>query len=700
MTKVNYSKRRCASVANSSQGRWLLATFATMVGCTLWAVANAAEQIDSGWAVGVPSPFSTGGRDEDPHQQMLLRRVLDETNVPLLKTVPNRPSAPTGTAQSAAGNQAKVDSQKEPRVASRPEGVDGWHPSNPAAPASSATPQAVNTPLAIAPSTALASPSTDATTAPIARPTTPQFETPKIPIVTTKTPSSDDAECDGSGQPQHVTTAKQPTHSPALPSLADAYNLLPSDAPSTTAARKQYPADGPDHEAMDAEALKALGSSLEADCSGAAPGTVPVKIGKSSSPAIGPIADDATDAAPDTSAGGAVAVEQKPAPLVVPRKPAPVSAATEKPNTSATTQAAPPIVQPTAQPAAPPPLTKQLLALRTRVRTVLKGYYRKQLNTADNDPWEVMHGMLAYELQSRVRQGGPNGNPITSVGWLCYNKPCKGQALLYVNPEGEVRAKYGVGLQGHLGQLLAMLAQCHVSADYPIHVGKNEFTVHDLIEAEKKTCYPKSELTFKLIALQHYIDLNEKWVNDQGVEWDFPRLISEEIAQPIRGAACGGTHRLSGLSLAVKKRIERGEPLDGEYARADEFVKKYQQYAFRLQNRDGSLSTQWFRGAGDEDDLDRRIKTTGHILEWLCYSLSDEELREPQTVRAVTYLSNIMYSNYDHEWEIGPRSHATHALMLYDERVFQPFDAKDAPVAVYQTPPQVAKSNQATAAKR
>ena len=32
-----------------------------------------------------------------------------------------------------------------------------------------------------------------------------------------------------------------------------------------------------------------------------------------------------------------------------------------------------------------------------------------------------------------------------------------------------------------------------------------------------------------------------------------------------------------------------------------------------------------------------------------------------------------MYSNYDHEWEIGPRSHATHALMLYDERVFQPF---------------------------
>ena len=160
---------------------------------------------------------------------------------------------------------------------------------------------------------------------------------------------------------------------------------------------------------------------------------------------------------------------------------------------------------------------------------MLKGYYRKQLNSRDNDPWEVMHGMLAYGVHSRIRQGGPRGEPITSVGWLCYNKPCKGQTLMYVTPQGEVRAKYGVGLQGHLGQLLAMLAQCHVSADYPIHVGKHEFTIHDLIEAEKKTCYPKSELTFKLIALQHYLDLNDTWVNDQGVEWDYSAADARRI---------------------------------------------------------------------------------------------------------------------------------------------------------------------------
>jgi hypothetical protein len=58
-----------------------------------------------------------------------------------------------------------------------------------------------------------------------------------------------------------------------------------------------------------------------------------------------------------------------------------------------------------------------------------------------------------------------------------------------------------------------------------------------------------------------------------------------------------------------------------------------------------------------------------------------------------------MYSNYDNEWEVGPRSHATHALLLYDERVFQPFD-KDGPVASYQTPARVAKNNQSTSSNR
>ena len=345
---------------------------------------------------------------------------------------------------------------------------------------------------------------------------------------------------------------------------------------------------------------------------------------------------------------------------------------------SAVADAPPAVEEPAPKPL--PPLSQQMKNLRAKVRRVLKAYYNRPLNSRENDPWECMHGMLAYGVHSQIRQGSPNGKTITLVGWLCFNRPCKGYTLLYTTPENELRAKQGVGLQGHMGQFLAMLAQSQVSPEYPIRIRDQEYTINDLIEAEKKTCYPKTELTFKLIALMHYLPSDATWVNDQGQSWDIPRLIREELAQPIRGAACGGTHRLSGLSLAARTRVRRDEPLDGDYLRAAQFVEKYQKYAFQLQNRDGSLSTEWFRGRGDESDIDRRVKTTGHILEWLVYSLNDQEVESTRTFRAVNYLASLLSSNFNHEWEVGPQSHALHALRLYDERVFQPHDG-DAEVA-------------------
>jgi len=233
----------------------------------------------------------------------------------------------------------------------------------------------------------------------------------------------------------------------------------------------------------------------------------------------------------------------------------------------------------------------------------------------------------------------------------------------------------GVGLQGHKGQFLAMLAQCDVSPDYPIRADDQDFTIRDLIQAEQLTCYARTELTFKLIALAHYLPSSATWVNDQGETWTIPKLIQDERTQPIRGAACGGTHRLAGLALAAKQRVARGEPLDGEWLEAANFVKQYQNYAFQLQNRDGSLSTEWFRGRGAEDDIDRRVRTTGHILEWLIYSLPEERLTDARTVRAVNYLTSLLASNTDAGWEVGPLSHALHALALYDEKVFRPHDA-------------------------
>lgn len=340
-----------------------------------------------------------------------------------------------------------------------------------------------------------------------------------------------------------------------------------------------------------------------------------------------------------------------------------------------------------------PPLNNSQMQLRTKVRRVLAHYYNRPLNTRDRSPWEMMHAMLAYEVHSKVLQGGPQGKPTTAVGWLCFNQDCKRRSLMYVNNDGELRVRVGPALQGHHGQLLAMLAQSKVSKDYPMLVDKQDFTVSDLIEMEKRTCYPRTELTFKLIGLSHYLPSGATWMNDQGMQWDIPKLVSEEIRQPVRGAACGGTHRLAGLTLAYKKRIQRGEPVDGEYLRAKHFVTKYQQYAYRLQNRDGSFSTEWFRGPGNKDDVDRKLKTTGHLLEWLLYAATDKELKHRKTTRAVNYLATIMYNNRYRDWESGPLGHAIHALLLYDRMMFAPYD-KQAP------PPVAGKSKRPDTSRR
>ena len=179
------------------------------------------------------------------------------------------------------------------------------------------------------------------------------------------------------------------------------------------------------------------------------------------------------------------------------------------------------------KPLEPPlqPLTRSQERLRTKIRRVLAHYYKRPLNTRDRSPWEIMHGILAYEVHSKVLRGGPQGEPVTAVGWLCFNQPCKKRTLMYINDEHELRVRVGPALQGHRGQLLAMLAQSGVSENYPMRVEGHDLTVADLIEMEKRTCFPRSELTFKLIGLMHYLPSDAKWVNEQGMEWDLPKMV-------------------------------------------------------------------------------------------------------------------------------------------------------------------------------
>jgi len=329
-----------------------------------------------------------------------------------------------------------------------------------------------------------------------------------------------------------------------------------------------------------------------------------------------------------------------------------------------------PTSKPEAQPSQPtktlPKLTQQVGRLKPKIDAALAYYLNRPEATVQRSPWAVMHAIIPFGVESTLKA---DGRTVNAIGWMCFNGSCRGQRIFQVTPTG-FRPALGAGLQGHEGQFLAILAQSKVAPEYPLQVGRKRYSVNDLIDYEMKTCKSKTELTFKLLSLSHYLPSDAQWKNEQGEAWSIEKLVEEELAQPIVGAACGGTHRLMGLSYALNQRRAEGFPIEGHFARAQVFLNDFIDYAWTLQNPDGSFSTDWFEGRANQSDMQRKLQTTGHILEWLVFVLPEDQLQSPRVVRAVEFLLYCLVDQRQVDWKIGPRGHALHALSLYEERLF------------------------------
>ena len=218
-----------------------------------------------------------------------------------------------------------------------------------------------------------------------------------------------------------------------------------------------------------------------------------------------------------------------------------------------------------------------------------------------------------------------------------------------------------------------MAAQTDTPREYAIRAQGHDFTIEQLVKEEQLTCREPMELTFKLIGLSHYLSTDAKWKNERGEKWDLPRLIRAELAQPVNGAACGGTHRIMGLSYAVKKRKEAQKPVEGQWWRAEKFVNEYYKYAMSLQNRDGSFSSDWFKRRSDWGGNDRKLQTTGHILEWIVFASTDEQLVDDRITRSVAFLTNLMVQHRYHDWNMGQKgtlsAHCVSTTSEYSRRI-------------------------------
>jgi len=306
------------------------------------------------------------------------------------------------------------------------------------------------------------------------------------------------------------------------------------------------------------------------------------------------------------------------------------------------------------------------LRLQAGMKHVLNYYYRRPEKADARSNWGMLHSIMVYGTDTQIQVGHRNYN---AIAWMAGNNLCRGQRLVENTPQG-IRVKNGVGLQGHQAQMLAIFSLCGVPLEYPIYADGKQYTVADVVRVEMDACKSGEELTFTLIALSHYLEPEETWIAADGQTWSIERLIREELSQPIVGAACGGTHRLMGFSHALRNQRLRGKPITGQWARADAFIQDFVQYTFQLQNRDGSMSTNWFEGREDNGNVDRKIQTTGHVVEWLLTATPDTELEDPRLVAAIRFIINSMYRDLERDWSIGPKGHALRSLAMYHQRVF------------------------------
>lgn len=306
------------------------------------------------------------------------------------------------------------------------------------------------------------------------------------------------------------------------------------------------------------------------------------------------------------------------------------------------------------------------LQIKRDIAQCLSYFLEHPENTTRRGPWALMHATLPYGVETEIIAGNRR---VNAIGWMCFNGVCAKQRMFQPTQTG-FRTNVGPGVQGHEGQFLAILAQSKVSADYPLQIGSKRYTVMDLARYEMATCREKSELTFKLIGLSHYLDQNQSWRDNRGHAWTLEKLVAEEIDQPIIGQACGGTHRLMGLSYALIKRNDAKLPIDGHWYRAQHYLVDYVNYAMSLQNPDGSFSTNWFESRGMDPDVERKVQTTGHILEWLIYTLPADKLRTDPIQDSIEFLLSTVGRQPQRDWPIGPRGHALRALALYNQRVF------------------------------
>jgi hypothetical protein len=310
-------------------------------------------------------------------------------------------------------------------------------------------------------------------------------------------------------------------------------------------------------------------------------------------------------------------------------------------------------------------------ALRQRIDAAIAQVRSRQLRT-DNGFWTVFHGILG--LGPSVKLLNPDtAKEVNALDYIAQGGKLPG--LRFIPSADGLDVETGPGTfvsQGHQDQFVAEMVEWGVSPQRKFVVDGKDHTFDDFLRFSKARASVKTpqELEWALVIIGTRFGTDIAWTNAAGEQLHFEDLVRAELGKDVDKAACGGTHLLFGLTWVYHLHLQHGGETTGVWKEVADRTAVYKNKARELQNGDGSFSTEFFRGRGSAPDLNLRINTTGHVLEWLSLTLSDEELKEPWVQAAASALAVMFLENERTGIEGGSMYHAVHGLLIYTTRVF------------------------------
>ncbi len=325
-------------------------------------------------------------------------------------------------------------------------------------------------------------------------------------------------------------------------------------------------------------------------------------------------------------------------------------------------------------------MPKEVTGPRARIEAAIANVRQRELMTT-NGFWTVFHGILGLGPGVMLTTPDPDHpQRVNAIDYIASGGELRGLRILPTKygldvpwpggPQG-LNIPQGVG-QGHQDQFACEMGQWGMPANRKFIVYGKEYTFMDFVQHSlmRASVTRHQELSWATTLIALYKGLDFTWTNQFGEKLRLEDLVRYEVDASVEQAPCGGTHRLFGLSWVLHMHQQRGGKLEGVWKDVAAKTARYKELARKLQNGDGSFSTNWFQGPGNAEDRSARISTSGHTLEWLALALNEKELHQEWVENAANAVALMILELQDAPIDGGALYHAVHGLQIYHARVY------------------------------